>query len=620
MKWNMTLLQPPRTKYLMNSTITSSHDVLEPVYEDLDAPKPAVTDGSQSEVEAKPVPPPRSRQSQSQYDDINIVYSADTTSNTTNAVNSQLGEYPADYKAPRPVRPPPRPPLSKCMTSMKLKAAVEEDNHCISSNSEPTPPADTPEEIPSPPPPRPERRPSPSSFYGPHSTMGPKYESYTDESQQSSHYYMSFMQESPASAASEEEVTPCGTFNTATDLPAVPPRFRKFPLPSSASLCETSPLQATDRTDRPAVPPRLRQSSLPCSASICETSPLQKPPPPSFSPPSPPLKGKALESVRYSEIQDPPYLDILPGDVDNRTKERPAVRYQSDGCSPHQQTPEDKEEITGMLRWLIRVSKSDSMAPSLYGLSLEEEIRSFNQRAINVRKALRLYNLLMMKRSESLRTIIGEFSSISDSLDKIKKTAKTMGIAGGTTGAVGGVTAVLGVVFAPVTFGTSLIATAVGAGMVASAGGMGAHTAKINKKIVNKMTVEKLVYEYKGNVVELEHCLGFILSGMNELRRHDIARLQRAGAQPDALKTAHLSQSVFNMNNDRKTSNAHAGGMSSERLLQDFVKEMDQYFTEKDDQKLKKSKRSRFSGRVRLLANNLADELDHLNRMWEVFS
>ena len=131
--------------------------------------QPAVTDGSQSEVEAKPVPPPRSRQSQSQYDDINIVYSADTTSNTTNAVvsgdsvsikwthdstysfsstylffmsfcrqNSQLGEYPADYKAPRPVRPPPRPPLSKCMTSMKLKAAVEEDNHCISSNSEPT--------------------------------------------------------------------------------------------------------------------------------------------------------------------------------------------------------------------------------------------------------------------------------------------------------------------------------------------------------------------------------------------------------------------------------------------------------------------------------------------------
>lgn len=129
--------------------------------------QPAVPDGSQSEVEAKPVPPPRSRQSQSQCND--NVYSADTTSNTTNAVvsgdivsikwthdsmysfssmylffmsfwrqNSQLGEYPADYKTPRPVRPPPRPPLSKCMTTIKLKAAVDEDYHCISSNSEPT--------------------------------------------------------------------------------------------------------------------------------------------------------------------------------------------------------------------------------------------------------------------------------------------------------------------------------------------------------------------------------------------------------------------------------------------------------------------------------------------------
>ncbi|XP_031176532.1 uncharacterized protein LOC116065246 isoform X3 [Sander lucioperca] len=603
----------------MNSTITSSQDVLEPVYEDPDAPKPAVPDGSQSEVEAKPVPPPRSRQSQSQCND--NVYSADTTSNTTNAVNSQLGEYPADYKTPRPVRPPPRPPLSKCMTTIKLKAAVDEDYHCISSNSEPTPPAVTPEKIQSPPPPpRPKCRPSPSSFYGPHSTNGLTSESYTDESQQSSHYYVSFMRESPASAASGEQVNPCGTFNPTTDRPAAPPRFRKYPLPCSVSLCETSPLQSTDSTDRPAVPLRLRQSSLPCSVSLCETSPLQtKPPPPSFSPPSPPSKGKALESV-YSEIQYPPYLDVLPEDVDKRTKERPAVRYQNDRCSPHQQTPKDKEDLIGMLRWLIRVSKSDSMAPSLYGLTIEEEIRSFNQRAINVRKALRLYNLLMMKRNESLRTIIGEFSSISDGLDKIKKTAKTMGIAGGTTGAVGGVTAVLGIAFAPVTFGTSLIATAVGAGMVASAGGMGAHSAKVNKKIVNKMTVEKLVYEYKGNVVELEHCLGFILSGMNELRRHDIARLQRAGAQPDALKMAHLSQSVFNVNNDRKTSNAHTGGMSSERLLQDFVKEMDQYFTEKDDQKLKKSNRSRFSGRVRLLAKNLADELDHLNRMWEMFS
>lgn len=238
-----------------------------------------------------------------------------------------------------------------------------------------------------------------------------------------------------------------------------------------------------------------------------------------------------------------------------------------------------------------------------------------------MRKALRLYNLLMMKRNETLRDLITEFCSISDGLDKMQKASKTISIAGGTTGAVGGVAAVLGIAFAPVTMGTSLIATAVGAGVVASAGGISAKATKANKKIVNRMTVEKLVYDYKANVVDLEHCLDFILSGMNELRRHDVARLQRAGAQTDALKMAHLSQHVFknNMNNERKAS--VAGGMSSEKLLQAFIKEMDQYyFTEKEGQKLKKSNKSRFSGRVRLLANNLQDELDHLNLMWEMFS
>lgn len=230
-------------------------------------------------------------------------------------------------------------------------------------------------------------------------------------------------------------------------------------------------------------------------------------------------------------------------------------------------------------------------------------------------KAQRLFNLLMMKRNESLKNTVAEFVSIFNSLDKLQKKSKTMGIAGGTAGAVGGVTAVMGIALAPVTLGASLIATAVGAGMVVSAGGMSAHTAKAGKKIVNRMMVEKLVNEYLTNVVDLEHCLDFILCGMNELRRHDIARLQRAGAKPEAVRMAHLSQAVIT-----RTSVEHTAGMSSERLLQAFSKELDQYFTEKDGQTLKKLNKSKFSGRVRLLTENLQDELEYLNQMWEMFT
>lgn len=245
--------------------------------------------------------------------------------------------------------------------------------------------------------------------------------------------------------------------------------------------------------------------------------------------------------------------------------------------------------------------------------------RWFQQKAVDLRKAMRLYNLLMMKRSESLRDLLAEFSSISSSLDKMQKKSKTMGITGGTTGAVGGVAAVLGIVLAPVTMGTSLIATAVGTGMVVSAGGLGAHTVKQAKKNnVTRTAVEKLVGDYTVLIVDVEQCLDFILAVMSELRRHDLPRLQRAGVQTDALQLAHLAQAVMSSGN--RFRKASASGMASDRLLQVFAKELDQYFTEKHSQKLKKSCRSRFSGRVQLLVENLQDELDHLNCMWEMFS
>ncbi|MEQ2291852.1 hypothetical protein AMECASPLE_017130 [Ameca splendens] len=184
------------------------------------------------------------------------------------------------------------------------------------------------------------------------------------------------------------------------------------------------------------------------------------------------------------------------------------------------------QDIPELLQWLKRVSKQSDIL-SLYGLSMEDEIRCFNQQAMHVRKARRLYHILMMKRKETMQNNLKEFQAICDKLDKVQKTNKAMGIAGGTTGAVGGVTAVVGIALAPMTMGASLIATAVGAGLAASAGGFGAHAVKANKKIVNRETVEKLVNDYKSDVVDLERCLHYILCVMKELRRHDIGRLQQ---------------------------------------------------------------------------------------------
>ncbi|KAI9526390.1 hypothetical protein NQZ68_039810 [Dissostichus eleginoides] len=594
----------------MKSSITASCDVTQPTYEDPDAP-----------MEPKPSSPTPTLTSsddvqQSVYEEPDSLL-APKPSSPTSTITSSNDVTQSPYEDVNPtvtdgshsdvnVKPVPRP-----RSRIQPKSEHNNNNNTVDSSDTTSDTTDAessqlnerPADFKTPRPVRPSSRPPLSKYM---TSRKPTTAVYGGN-----HYMISQYEPNVRTAAVSPERKP------PSPGPARPPppcidyaRRSQMKLPSVKKV--------TYSPDRPAVPPRIWASSLTRSKSMPETSPTQtRPPPPCFTPPPPPSINTDSESM-YSEIEH--YLDVLPEDEDKITvtSDRPTFRSQS-GISTSPST-DDKEDIIGMCRWLKRVSKSDCMAPSLYGLSIEEEISSFNERAMNVKKALRLYNLLMMKRSDCMKNIIKEFSAISESLDKMQKKTKTMDIAGGTTGAVGGVTAVLGIAFAPMTLGASLIATAVGAGMLASAGGMGAHTAKTNKKkVVNRMTVEKLVHDYKGNVVEPELCLGFILSGMNELRRHDIARIQRAGAQTDALKVAHLAQTVFNMNYDRRSSVPHTGGMASERLLLAFAKDIDLYFTEKEGQKLKKSINSKFSGRVRLLSENLQEELNQMIRLWEKF-
>ncbi|XP_030591527.1 uncharacterized protein LOC115784451 [Archocentrus centrarchus] len=313
-----------------------------------------------------------------------------------------------------------------------------------------------------------------------------------------------------------------------------------------------------------------------------------------ISPPPLPLNPPPLQSSRrgstYSEI-DSQYLEILP---DNQ----------------------DETDLSGLLNWFKRMlSYSGSIPLSLYGAG-KEDMRSISQKAMNATKAWHLYNLLMMKHKEDLQKIITDFRSICEHLNKTKKKHKAIGIAGGTTSAVGGGAIVVGIALAPVTFGASLVVSAVGAGMIVSAGGIGALAAIASKKTVTRAAVEKLVNDYKEGVTDLEHCLDFILSMVMELQRHGIARLESAGAHPDAVRMAYKLHNVLS----GMDIYARSGGMTSVKLLQAFTKEMDLFFTEKNGQKLKKSNKSIFSGKVSLLADGLKEGLYHLTEIWEKLS
>ncbi|XP_077414619.1 uncharacterized protein LOC144044225 [Vanacampus margaritifer] len=329
------------------------------------------------------------------------------------------------------------------------------------------------------------------------------------------------------------------------------------------------------RIPRPP-PPNSRQASVRQNSSLLRTENIL---------PLAPITSE--NEPLYIEIDEPLYPEILP-----------------------------RNNVTN-IDWMHNVSMSSYMTPPLHGFSLEEKIRVFNQRALITKQALWIFNTLMTERHQRLQGYILELKSISKLLDKEKKLVKGMGIAGGTTGAVGGVAAVVGIILAPVTMCTSLVVTAAGVTMLGAAGGMGARASKPNKNIGDKNMIQKLVSNYMLNVSDIEQSLNFIRCEMKEVQKHDLERLQQAGAQPDALAVAHELQSVMNnIKNGRE--DVYIRRISSEMLLHAFIKQMDQYFKEKGERKrVKMSTKSNLSGKIQLLAQNLQRELDYLNFVWE---
>ncbi|XP_037111871.1 uncharacterized protein LOC119125440 isoform X2 [Syngnathus acus] len=321
----------------------------------------------------------------------------------------------------------------------------------------------------------------------------------------------------------------------------------------------------------------------------------------------------------YTEVEEEAYLEILPEkDVMAQAALKPQItapRQNVFNLNSSQNT--HNQDAQELVEWMRTISKTTHVTPYLCELSKEDQIRVFNQRALNTKQVLHLFNILMTRRSQRLQSYISNFHSFSELLDKEKKMVKTMGIAGGTTGAVGGVAAVFGIALAPFTMGVSLAVTAVGVGMVGAAGGMGARASKATKKVGDRNTIENLVRNYMLDVADIEQCLKFILCEITEVQRHNLERLKQAGALPDALTVAHKLQSVINNINNGKN-NVYTSGLSSVRLLCAFAPEMDQYFKEKGgQQRLRKSTKSRLSGRFQLLARNLQEELDYLNFVWQ---
>lgn len=259
--------------------------------------------------------------------------------------------------------------------------------------------------------------------------------------------------------------------------------------------------------------------------------------------------------------------------------------------------------------------------------------------ADKVQKGIRVFNKLFSERAESLWQHVIDLNSMADALDKFNKNTKIAQITGGSTSAIGGVATIAGLALAPVTFGTSLIVTAVGLG-VATAGGLTSAGAGISNQVNNSMDrkkVEKIVEDYQAKMVDLNKCLKFIKQGIENLHKFDLIKMKNHAYNRDfpVLSSSFYEDGamagkaiLINANEImRVVQIANVAGSTAARAVQiasmatgvlaGLFVGMDIYFVAKDSKELKKGAKSEFAGKIREVATQLHDGLVELNSLRE---
>ncbi|XP_035527154.1 apolipoprotein L1 isoform X6 [Morone saxatilis] len=300
--------------------------------------------------------------------------------------------------------------------------------------------------------------------------------------------------------------------------------------------------------------------------------------------------------------------------------------------------PEDGQDVENLMDWWNTVESWED-TPQDDDMTEKEEAKAFALTADKVQKGIRVFNKLFSERAESLWQHVIDLNTIADGLDKFSKNTKIAQITGGSTSAIGGVATIAGLALAPVTFGTSLIVTAVGLG-VATAGGLTSAGAGISNQVNNSMDrkkVEKIVQDYQEKMVDLNKCLKFIKQGIENLKKFDLMKMKESAYNRDfpVLSSSFYEDGamagkaiLINANEImRVVQIANVAGSTAARAVQiasmatgvltGLFVGMDIYFVAKDSKELKKGAKSEFAAKIREVATQLHDGLVELNGIRE---
>ncbi|XP_051958623.1 uncharacterized protein LOC127626655 [Xyrauchen texanus] len=286
------------------------------------------------------------------------------------------------------------------------------------------------------------------------------------------------------------------------------------------------------------------------------------------------------------------------------------------GQEEDQRLEEEEEEgdTDSLMEWWNTVEFWDELPSDEQFSFKEDETISFKAIADKVHRGLRVYMKLFVERAELLYQHVMILYTIADDLSNFHHHAKIANITGGTTTAVGGAAAIVGLILAPVTFGVSIVISAIGLG-VATVGGITAASATIMDNVNNmhdRRKIEIIVQDYETQLVEMQRCLQFITEGLRRLRGHPLLRRNnyftgdwevRRGLQTISFVSDPVEHAEEITNNTlAKLASLHKG--------------MDKYFT-KDSKEVKKGCKKEVTAEVKSLAKKLQEGLVELNSIRE---
>ncbi|XP_046699498.1 apolipoprotein L6-like isoform X2 [Silurus meridionalis] len=291
----------------------------------------------------------------------------------------------------------------------------------------------------------------------------------------------------------------------------------------------------------------------------------------------------------------------------------------------------------GLLDWWRNVDGWNewNAATNFVGDAAEQAIEAAADR---VYKAARLFVYLFKKREASLYMRVVELLAAADAADNFHKKTVTASIGGGVASIAGGITTITGLALAPITFGSSLIVSAVGISM-ATAGGLTTASANITDTVhsrTDRAKVEQIILAYQEEIKDIRECLEFLQTGMETLEecsfqeymesiskramnrnvKHVMKETGRAGKALliSAESLASTVQVLTTAGGVAKVTQVLSvtGGVMSGLFLA-----LDVFFLARDSRDLHKGAKTKFAAKIRDVCKELLDGLIELKRIKE---